>query len=70
MIGMKKERIFTLEAELEVPLKKLEVQTLSVKADSLENAKGAVLARFQENKGLSSSTESTVIRPKATILVL
>ena len=52
MMDMKKERVFTLEAELEVPLKKLEVQTLSVKADSLENAKGAVLARFQENKGL------------------
>ena len=52
MMDMKKERVFTLEAELEVALKKLEVQTLSVKADSLENAKGAVLARFQENKGL------------------
>ena len=52
MMDMKKERVFTLEAELEVPLKKLEVQTLSIKADSLENAKGAVLARFQENKGL------------------
>lgn len=52
MMDMKKERVFTLEAELEVALKKLEVQTLSVKADSLENAKGVVLARFQENKGL------------------
>jgi len=50
MIGMKKERIFTLEAELEVPLKKLEVQTLSVKADSLETAKKGLLAQLKENK--------------------
>jgi len=52
MIGMKKEKVFTLEAELEVPLKKLEVQTLSIKADSFENAKETFLASLQENKGI------------------
>ena len=52
MIGMKKERVFTLEAELEVPLKKLEVQTLSIKADNFENAKESFLASLQENKGI------------------
>ena len=47
-----RKKLFTLETELEVPLKKLEVQTLSIKADSLESAKEAILAKLQENKGI------------------
>lgn len=46
---MRKEKVFTLEAELEVPLKKTEVQTLSIKADSIENAKETFLEALQEN---------------------
>ncbi|MGP1438902.1 MAG: hypothetical protein ACTTKH_07510 [Treponema sp.] len=49
---MKKEKVFTLEAELEVPLKKIEVQTLSIKADTLENAKGAFLSQVNGAEGV------------------
>ena len=49
-MDMKKEKVFTLEAELEVPLKKLEVQTLSIKADSVESAKELLLTQLEENK--------------------
>ena len=50
MIGMRKEKVFILETEVEVPFKKTEVRTLSIKADSLEAAKRATLIQLQENK--------------------
>lgn len=49
-MNIKKDKVFTLEAELEVPLKKIEVQTLKVKANSIETAKNTVLAQLQGNK--------------------
>ncbi|MGP1440598.1 MAG: hypothetical protein ACTTJ3_07670 [Treponema sp.] len=64
MIGMKKEKLFTLEAELEVPLKKLEVQTFSIKADSLETAKEDILAQLQENKEI----KCVEMKKKASVL--
>jgi len=49
---MKKEKFFALEAELEVPLKKTQVQTLSIKADSIESAKEAFLSQVNEAEGV------------------